>query len=215
MIAASDVDFPGTGRTGHEHEPLRQVREVLDRRRQAELLERRELHRDHAHAHRERAHLEVAVGAEPGDAVVGEREVDLAVGAQLLLEIVGEHAQHELLDVVLVERRLARDRDELPVDAHQRRAERGDQQVAAARAPTARRGSARSGQSSLRQAHAWILRLGAHPIASSVSCRARPVRGPGLRATRDAVLRGSQDQEVQPLALGLAISEMFPLSSTL
>ena len=88
-------------------------------------------------AHRERAHLEEAVATEAGDLLVGEREVDLAVGAQLELEVVGQHAQHDVLDVVLVEHGLVGDRDQLTVDPHQRRAERGDQQVAAARAPTA------------------------------------------------------------------------------
>ena len=49
-----------------------------------------------------------------------------------------EHAQHELLDVVLVELGLAGDRDQLAVDAHQRRAERRDQQVTAAPLPQRR-----------------------------------------------------------------------------
>ena len=121
--------------------------------------------------------------------VVREREVDLAVGAQLLLEVVGEHAEHEVLDVVLVELRLARDRDQLPVDPHQRRAERGEQQVAAARAPTARRGSARSAAMVTPPiAHAWTLRL--TPLAREVG---RPAGRPTITHHR---LCG-QDQ-VQP-----------------
>ena len=45
--------LPRTRRSGDEHEPLGQVREVFDRGRQAELVECRQLERDHAQRHRD------------------------------------------------------------------------------------------------------------------------------------------------------------------
>jgi len=118
------------------------------------------------------------------DLLVGEREVDLAVGAQLVAQIFGQHAQHEVLDVILIELRLAGDRDQLAVDSHQRRTERGDQQVAAAAFPQDLEVALERGNRHSTNAHWLILRLVPMPRpATSARAVGRPDGRPTGHAT--------------------------------
>ena len=97
-------------RAGDEHEAARLHRELAERRRQPELLERPELLRDVPERGGERVALEVDVHAEAREAGNAVREVELPVHLELLLLLGGEDAVEEVARVLrhdLLRRRAA------------------------------------------------------------------------------------------------------------
>ena len=87
------------GGAGHEHEAARLARELVDDRRQAELVDRGQPERDQAEGRADRATLVVGVDAEAR--VAGDRvgEVELPVGLQALALVAGEDRVDDLARV--------------------------------------------------------------------------------------------------------------------
>ncbi len=127
--------LPGTGRTGHEHEPLRQSREVRDARGQSELLEARDVVRDDAEAHRELTLAVVHVATEAAVVAPGEREVDFLLLAHLGNEFGPDRRLDQRRRIGVAVARRVLDLDEVPVDPHPRLTAAGDQQVGCAVVP--------------------------------------------------------------------------------
>ena len=120
-----------SGRPADEHQPARQLREQLDRRRQPERRQSRHCGRQQPNRRRRAAALAMQVDAEAADAGDAKRGVGDARVAILPPRVRSEGRQHRLLDVEPVERPLG-ERDDLAVDADRRRRARHEQQVAAA-----------------------------------------------------------------------------------
>ena len=102
----------------------------LQHRRQAELLELRDVGVDRAQHHADAALLHERVDAEAADAGRADREVALLVRLELGGLLVVHHAAHELDRVLRRELRL-RHRADLAVDLDRRRKARRDEQVGA------------------------------------------------------------------------------------
>ena len=122
----------GAGRPGDEDEAARPHRELAQRRRQPELLERPKLLRNVPERGRERIALEVDVHAKAREAGNAVREVELPVHLELLLLLGGEDAIEEAArvvghDLVAVERR------QIAVHAHARRRTGNEVQIRRAR----------------------------------------------------------------------------------
>ncbi len=90
----------GAGRAGDEDEAARLHRQLGERGRKTELLQRLELFRDHPERGAERLALEVDVDAEAGQTRHVVRGVDLTLDLELLLLLGREHAVEQLLRVV-------------------------------------------------------------------------------------------------------------------
>ena len=88
------------GRAGDEDEAARLHRQLGERARQVQLLERLELLGDDAERRSERLALEVDVDAEAGEAGDGVRGVDLPLDLELLLLLGREDAVEQLLRVL-------------------------------------------------------------------------------------------------------------------
>ena len=116
------------GRPGHQHQAARLVAELRDHRRQAQVLEAADLVGDRAVGGGHRAALHEDVGAEAGQALDAEAEVELQVLLEAVLLRVGEHAVGELLGLHGGQRRQVQ-RAQLAVDADLRRRVGGDVQV--------------------------------------------------------------------------------------
>ena len=94
----------GAGRAGDEHEPARLLCELVQRGREAELLQRLDLGGDQAEGRADRLPLEIDVHAEAGEAGDRVREVELALDLEVLLLLAREDAVEELLRVLRRER---------------------------------------------------------------------------------------------------------------
>ena len=121
--------LPGAGRAGDEHEPLRQVAEVLAAPRQEQRVERRDLERDRPQRQRHHALLDEAVATEAVRVVVAEREVDFLLVPQLGVQLGRQELADLLLELSRGEDGLAEDRVELAVDAHARLRVRSQHEV--------------------------------------------------------------------------------------
>src|ERR671939_317808 len=77
--------LPGAGRAGDEDDPARLLGELVQRRRDPELLERLQLVRDHPEGGADGLLLEVHVDAEAREAGNRVREVELPLDLELLL----------------------------------------------------------------------------------------------------------------------------------
>ena len=121
----------GAGRAGDEHQAARLVADLLDDRRQAELLEAEDLVRDLPEDGGDGAALVEDVRAEARQALDAEREVELEVLLEAVLLRVGEHRVGELLGLRRRQRRHVQ-RHELAVDADLRRRVGRDVKVRAA-----------------------------------------------------------------------------------
>ena len=110
----------GTGRTRHENEPARTAQEVLNHRRQAELLEREDRRGNEAQDHAEHAFTAVDVDAETSLLVERETEVTAAVALEALDLLGGRNGAHQRLGI-LVRERGAFNRDHTATDAETRR----------------------------------------------------------------------------------------------
>jgi hypothetical protein len=110
----------GAGRARDEHEPTRLLAEVVDDRRQAEVVDRGDDRRDQPERGAERRALEVRVDAEPG--LAGDRvgEVDLPVRLQALALIVREDPVDDLAGVRGHQLRVLLERDEAAAHADHR-----------------------------------------------------------------------------------------------
>src|SRR5262249_39126788 len=106
--------------------------ELVQTRRQPELLERPDLLRDLAERAADGVALEIDVDAEAGDSRDEVREVDLAVDLEALLLLRVEDPVEDFLRPVGFERLDVRQRHELAVHAHDRR--RSDRDVEVGRA---------------------------------------------------------------------------------
>ena len=120
------------GRTGHEHEPARLRGELVQTRRQAELLERLDVVGDDAERRAERLALEEDVDAEAGDAGDRVGEVELALDLELLLLLGVEHAVEQLLRVIRRQRLDAVDALQVPTQTDRRGRSDRDVQVGGA-----------------------------------------------------------------------------------
>ena len=98
-IAASVVDLPLPVGPVTRMRPARLVGQLVDDRRQPELVEARDLERDEAVDAADRAALVEDVAAEAGEALDAEREVELQRLLEPLLLRVGEHAVDEAFGV--------------------------------------------------------------------------------------------------------------------
>src|SRR5438093_8519986 len=99
--------LPGARRARDEDDAARLFRELMERRRNPQLLERFQLLRNEAERRGERLLLEVHVHAEAGEPRNGVREVELPLDLEMLLPLAGEDAVEELLRVVRVQRLIA------------------------------------------------------------------------------------------------------------
>jgi hypothetical protein len=105
------------GRAGDEDEAARLHRELGQRARQVQLLERLQLLGDDAERRPERLALEVDVDAEASEAGNGVRGVDLPLDLELLLLLGREDAVEQLLRVLGGQHRSAFEALELTADA--------------------------------------------------------------------------------------------------
>ena len=119
----------GAGRAGDEHEAARLRRQLVQARRQAELLERLDLVRDLAEGGAERLALEEDVDAEARDAGNAVREVDLPVDLEVLLLLARQDAVEQRLGRLGVERRNAVEPLQMPANADSGRRSDRDVQV--------------------------------------------------------------------------------------
>jgi hypothetical protein len=108
------------GRAGHEHEAARLHRQLGERDRQAELLERLQLFGDDAKRGPERLALKVDIDAEAGQPRHRVGRVDLPLDLELLLLLGREHAVEQLLNHVRSQRRDTLEPLELSTDADRR-----------------------------------------------------------------------------------------------
>src|SRR5262249_26854975 len=116
------------GRAGDQDQAARQLDQVGDRRRQAELVHLRRGVRNDAEDTADSTPLDEQVAAEAGQALHAEGEVELALLLELLLLLLGEDAVAERLGVVRQEL-LEGQRLYVTVHAHHRRRTGGDVQV--------------------------------------------------------------------------------------
>jgi hypothetical protein len=123
--------LPRACRAGHEDEAARVLRERVQDRRQAQLLERLDLLRDEAERGADRLALEVDVDAEAREPRHGVREVELPVELEVLLLLAREDAVEQRPRVVGGERLSVRARD---VPAHAERGRAADRDVQIRRA---------------------------------------------------------------------------------
>ena len=110
----------GTGRTRHQDKPARTAQEVLNHRRQAELLEREDCRGNEAQDHAEHAFTAVDVDAETGLLVERETEVTAAIALEALDLLGGRNGAHQGLSILARERG-AFNRDHTTTDAETRR----------------------------------------------------------------------------------------------
>ena len=111
------------GRARDEHEPAVLLGEALHARRQAQLLEARDVAGDHAERERDVAALAVGVDAETGQALGGVRDVEVAALVEHLQPL-GRDAGHRLEgaeQVLLVQRRTVLQRPDRAVATQHRR----------------------------------------------------------------------------------------------
>ena len=120
----------GAGGAGDEHEAARLVADRGDHRGQAQLLEAADLVGDRPVDGGHRAPLHEDVGAEAGEALDAEAEVELQRLLEAVLLGVGEHAVGELLGLDRGEGRQVQG-PELAVHADLRRGVGGDVEVGA------------------------------------------------------------------------------------
>src|SRR6185437_15625622 len=120
------------GRTGDEHDAARLLGEVVDRGRQAEVVDGDDVGRDETEGRADGRALEVGVDAEAR--VAGHRvgEVDLPVGLELLALVVGEDRVDDLARVGRRQARIALHAHEAAANADHRRSAGGDVQVGGA-----------------------------------------------------------------------------------
>ena len=111
----------GAGRARDEDEAARLHRQLGERARQVQLLERLQLLRDDAEGGAERLALEVDVDAEAGEAGNRMRGVDLPLDLELLLLLRREDAVEQLLGVLGGQHGSAVEALELTADADRRR----------------------------------------------------------------------------------------------
>jgi hypothetical protein len=123
-IAASVVDLPEPGRAGDEDQAARALRELGERLRRVELLERQHLRRDGPERRRRAALLVERVDAEARE--VRDREAEVALQRLLvhLPLLVAHDVVHHGVHVVVLHRRQV-DAPDVAVDAdHGRQARR-------------------------------------------------------------------------------------------
>ena len=99
IIAASVVDLPLPVGPVTRTRPFVRLGELARHRRQPQLVERQDLERDLPDHHADHAALQEDVGAEARQALDAEGEVQLLVGLEALLLLVGQHAVGELQGV--------------------------------------------------------------------------------------------------------------------
>ena len=87
----------GAGRTGDENEAARLLRQLVQRRRDAELLQRLDLGRDQAKGRPDRLPLEVDIDAEARQAGDRVREIELALDLEILLLLARKDPVEQLL----------------------------------------------------------------------------------------------------------------------
>ena len=117
------------GGAGHEDEAVGLGAQLRADGREAELVEAQDLERDGAERAGHSAALHVDVGAEAREVLHAEREIELVRLFEVDLLVLGEDRVAELLAVDRAERRELQ-RDDVPVDAKERRRPRGDVHVA-------------------------------------------------------------------------------------
>ena len=100
IIAASVVDLPEPVGPGHEDEPLGPLRELLDDRREVQLVEGADLDRDDPDRAAHRPALPEHVAAEARQSLEAEGEVELVLLLELLLLRLVEDAVGEALRVL-------------------------------------------------------------------------------------------------------------------
>ena len=132
MSAASDVDLPEPVGPGEEDEAARLRRELVERGRQAEVLDRLDLGRDHAEGRSERLALVVGADAEAAEAAHAVREVELPVELETLLLLGGRDAVDQLPRRLGIEHRCVLERLDVTVHARDRLRAGGDVQVGGA-----------------------------------------------------------------------------------
>ena len=106
------------GRAGDEDETARLVGELLERRRDAELLERLQLRRDHSEGSAETFPLEIDVDTKAGQSRNRVRHVQLPLDLEVLLLLRRHHAIEQPLSVLRAEPAELLHPLELPHHAH-------------------------------------------------------------------------------------------------
>ena len=117
------------GRAGDEHEAAGPLGQLVEGRRDPELLERLDLGGDQAEGGAECLALPVDVHTEAREAGDGMREVDLAIQLEVLLLLGREDAVEQLLRDIGRQRRDLLQRLQLPAYAHDRVRAHGDVQI--------------------------------------------------------------------------------------
>ena len=97
--------FPRTGRTGHQHQTARLVKEFTDGRRNTDLFKRQEFAGNLAGHDAELALFLEDADAEPGQFTEGETKVRPAPLTHLLNVVFRGDTPHQLFGVLLLERR--------------------------------------------------------------------------------------------------------------
>ncbi len=124
--------LPRAGRAGHEDEAARLLGERVERRREAELLERLDRLRDESEGRADGAALEVDVDAEAGQTRHAVREVELPLDLEILLLLAREDLVHELLGVGRRQRVVLLEALDLPVHTDRRARAHADVEVGGA-----------------------------------------------------------------------------------
>jgi hypothetical protein len=134
-LVVDEIDHRGQGRrlaaarrAADEHEALLLAAEVLHRGGQPERLEGADLERDLADRRRNAATLQIDVGAESGQSLDPEREVQLLRGFEPDALLIGEHAVDERSGGI-GSQHLGVARMDRPIDAELRGHSRRDVQV--------------------------------------------------------------------------------------
>jgi len=123
--------FTGAGGADENHQAALGHRQVLDHRRQAQLVHVGNLGLDAAQHHAHQVALVKGAGPEPADAAGGNREVALVVFEEFLALLFVHGAEHDVPGHVRGQG-VARHRQHLAVNFHARRHAGGDEQVRAA-----------------------------------------------------------------------------------
>ena len=123
--------FTGAGGADENHQAALGHRQVLDHRRQAQLVHVGNLGFDTAQHHAHQVALVKGAGPEPADAAGGNREVALVVFEEFLALLFVHGAEHDVPGHVRGQR-VARHRQHLAVNFHARWHAGGDEQVRAA-----------------------------------------------------------------------------------
>ena len=100
IIAASVVDLPEPVGPGHQDQAARPLGQLRDHRRQAQLLEGLDVEGDLPDDHRHAAALLEDVAAEARQVLDAEGEVELVLGLEALLLVLGEHRVGQLQRVL-------------------------------------------------------------------------------------------------------------------